>query len=84
MCDCCVMCSVLEILRCIQLQQQSVVVDTAIHRLLNCNLSSKYAFTGKLCMSPLQLCVDFVCFLLFILSACFRVIFMQSVKTCFG
>ena len=48
-------CSVLDILRCIQLQQQSVVVDNAIDRLLNCNLSSKYAFTGRLCMS-LALC----------------------------
>jgi len=44
--------SVLDILRCTQLQQQSVVVDTAIERLLNCNLSSKYALTGRLGMSP--------------------------------
>ena len=43
--------SALEILRCMQLQQQSAVVDAAIDRLLNCNLSSKYAITGKLCMS---------------------------------
>jgi len=43
--------SSLEILRCMQLQQRSVVVDNAIDRLLNCNLSSKYALTGRLCMS---------------------------------
>ena len=43
--------SSLEILRCMQLQQRSAVVDNAIERLLNCNLSSKYALTGKLCMS---------------------------------
>ena len=53
-------CSVLDVLRCMQLQQQSVVVDTAIERLLNCNLSSKYAFTGRLCVSQFALMFLFI------------------------
>jgi len=48
-------CSVLDVLRCMQLQQQSIVVDTAIDKVLNCNLSSKYALTGRLCMSQFDL-----------------------------
>jgi len=46
-----IVCSALEVLRCTQLDQRSTVVDNAIDRLLDCNLSSKYALTGKLCMS---------------------------------
>jgi len=36
-----------------QLEQQSIVVDTATERLLNYNLSSKYALTGRLSMSSI-------------------------------
>ena len=41
----------MEILRCMQLEQQSAIVDNAIDKLLDCNLSSKYALTGRLRMS---------------------------------
>jgi len=34
-----------------QLEQQSAIVDNAIDKLLDCNLSSKYALTGRLRMS---------------------------------
>jgi len=51
--------SALEIMRCMQLEQQSVVVDNAIDRLLDCNLPSKYALTGRLRMSQGLYCFLF-------------------------
>ena len=53
-----IVCSALEILRCEQMERQSAIVDNAIDRLLSCDLSSKYALTGKLCTSWV-LCVFF-------------------------
>jgi len=59
LCVCIIVCSALEILRCEQMERQSAIVDNAIDRLLSCDLSSKYALTGKLCTSWV-LCVFFL------------------------
>jgi len=42
-----------------QLEQQSAIVDNAIDKLLDCNLSSKYALTGRLRMSVVLYCLLF-------------------------